>query len=216
MMIWMERYESFVVGGKNLRLTCDTVLPPPLVTAMGGRRWLEAYSPPPRSKAVQKRFRTTLMDGMLVVLRAMRECMLLSVVAFGEGALILMGLLSSELRAAAFVERRVLAEERLELESFASNLEYTILIAPHSYPIRSYMPLLREYVPEISVVAPPVQTKVMVVAPLKDALSSVAQECSNAIHGSVLESRPFCRTCISFNASFSLRVVSAGACSERR
>ena len=49
---------------KNVRLVCEVVIMPPLVSALGGRSWLEEYAPPQRPKALQRKFRTTLLDGL--------------------------------------------------------------------------------------------------------------------------------------------------------
>ena len=61
-----------------------------------------------------------------------------------------MALLSPELRNATYLERKVQDGEKSILENFALLLQYVILIAPHSFPIHAYMPMLREYVLEIA------------------------------------------------------------------
>eukprot|EP00972_Heterocapsa_arctica_P041819 6164993-Heterocapsa_arctica.AAC.1 len=36
-----DALQGYTVMGKNIRLTCEVVIQPPLVSALGGRRWLE-------------------------------------------------------------------------------------------------------------------------------------------------------------------------------
>ena len=76
--------ESYVVRGQKVVLKTAVVIQPPLVTAFGVRRWLEEYSPPPRSKATQKRLRLTLIDSILAVARALRDVAVLAAVGHGE------------------------------------------------------------------------------------------------------------------------------------
>ena len=56
----------------------------------------------------------------------------------------MMAVLSPELRKAAYVERKAAEAERKELEEVGEALEYAVLFAPQGYPLKSYMPLLRE------------------------------------------------------------------------
>ena len=79
----------------------------------------------------------------------LQELALLSIVGHGEGAIVLMATLCEECRQAAYRERRASEAETLELESALLGLTHVVLIHPHAHPARSYMPLLREYVPEI-------------------------------------------------------------------
>ena len=187
----MEALENFSIVGKNIILKVEVVLQPPIVVPTLGRRWLEEYSPPPRNKAVQRKMRFALLDGILAGLRAAITLASVVLIGIGEGALVLMGLLSSEARQAAYKERHVPDPERLSLEEAAAALTHVVIICPHSYPVKSYMPLLREFVPEICCVVPHSETFVLVVAPSRDALHNVSQECSTAILGSVLETVKF-------------------------
>ena len=141
---------GYTLVGKDVRLVCEVVIQPPLVSALGGRRSLEEYAPPPRSKALQRKYRTTLLDGVLLTLRTLAQAASTAAVGFGEGSIVLMATLSPELRTAAYTERKVAESERRDLEEVGKALEFAVLFAPHGYPLKSYMPLLREYVPEIA------------------------------------------------------------------
>ena len=85
----------------------DALVLPHLASALGGRKWLEEFAPAPRNKQVQRRIRNAYIDSVLAVLRALHDTMLLSIVSFGEGALVVVGVLCPELRRAACRERRV-------------------------------------------------------------------------------------------------------------
>ena len=63
-------YEEFKVLGKNIRLEVAAVVPPQLATAYGGRRWLDEWTPPPRNRGIINKHRLTLLDAVLVELRA--------------------------------------------------------------------------------------------------------------------------------------------------
>ena len=58
-------------------------------------------SPPPRPKALQRKLRTTLLDGVLLALRTKKQAVVTAAVSFGEGSIVLMTVLSPELRKAA-------------------------------------------------------------------------------------------------------------------
>ena len=124
---------------------------------------------------------------MLAALRASRDSLILNMVGFGEGAIILSGILSAELRFAAYKERHVAEAERLQLEDMAMKLERVILINPHSYPLKSYIPMLREYVPEICCIVPQPCTQVIVVGSTLDALSKLSAQFHENIFGSIIE-----------------------------
>ena len=82
---------------------------------------------------------------MLLALRTMKQAAVTAAVGFGEGSIVLMAVLSPELRKAAYVERKATEDERKELEEVGEALvEYAVLFAPQGYPLKSYMPLLRE------------------------------------------------------------------------
>ena len=141
---------GYALLGKGVRLVCEVVIMPPLVSALGGRSWLEEHAPPTLPKALQRKFRTTLLDGVLLALRTMKQAAVTAAAGFGEGPIVLMAVPSPELRKAAYVERKAAEAERKELEEVGEALGYAVLFAPHRYPLKSYMPLLRECVPEIA------------------------------------------------------------------
>ena len=43
---------GYALLGKDVRLVCEVVIMPPLVSALGGRSWLEEYAPSPRPKGL--------------------------------------------------------------------------------------------------------------------------------------------------------------------
>ena len=147
-------YEEWKVLGKGICIEITAALPPQLATAFGGRRWLDEWIPPPRNKQVVTRLRTTLMDAVLSALRAVREVHANAIIGHGEGAVVAMGALSESIRNQACKDRRVPSHEAERLEECATSLCHVLLLAPHVYPVRSYMPFLREYMPEITCILP--------------------------------------------------------------
>ena len=184
----VEQYDGYTVAGKDISIKGEVVIKPPVVCGVSGLRWLEEYAPPPRSKQVQKRLRTVFLDGILSCLRVLVQTSLLSVLAFGEGAIVVVGLLSPELRTAAYKERRVTDLEANDLEQVAKALQNVVLICPHALPVTSYMPLLREYVPEITSVIPNSDVQVLVVGPIADNICKVVAEMARSVHGALTES----------------------------
>ena len=183
----LDKFDKFRVVGKTVVLEVCHVLPSTVVTPRLSRRWLEPYSPPPRNKQVICRFRLTVLDGLLAVCRRMRDGYLTDCIALGEGCWVTAAMLSGDLRQAAYRERLVAESERLELESAVEELAHVILVTPLTFPSKSYLPLLREYVPEIVCIIPPSKCSVLVVIPSHDVNSSVGLECSRWILGSVVE-----------------------------
>ena len=74
----------------------------------------------------------------------MHRAGLRSIIAHGEGALIAKGIVSSEIRQLAYIERHVLPEELVQLEAVATELQYVILFAPHSLPCKTYLTQVRD------------------------------------------------------------------------
>ena len=183
--------DKYTLQGHDVEILVDLTLQPPIVTPVDGRHWFEGYVQPPRSKAICKKFRTAVLDAVLCILRAAMNARRISLVGWGEGGLALMATLSPELRKAAYAERRVPADEATRLEKWALLLEHAVLLAPHGFPLKSYLPTLREYVPELACVIPHPDTSVLVVSPTRDTASIPAFECAQVILGSVVESVPF-------------------------
>ena len=90
------------------------------------------------------------MDAVLVTLRSLCEVCATSIFGHGEGAVIVMATFSEEIRKRAYIDWRVPGHEAEKLEECATSLCHALLIAPHVYPVRSHMPFLREYMPEIT------------------------------------------------------------------
>ena len=145
----MSIHENGKAIVKEVSITIVAAVPPQLITPFGGRRWLDEWIPPPRNKQQINRLRATLLDAILTTLRDLRETQITSIVGHGEGAIIAMATLSKDLREAAFKHRRTSADETKHLDEIAQSVEHVLLLAPHVFPTRSYMPLLREYAPEV-------------------------------------------------------------------
>jgi len=187
----LDKLDGYRVLGKGIELKSEVTMQPQVLTTRMGRRWLEAYTPPPRNKQTCRRFRLTVLDGVLAVVRMLRDSGLANVVGIGEGSVVCMCALSSDLRKSAYKDRHVNEGEQLELEAAISRLEHVVLISPLTFPVKSYMPLLREYVPEIVCVIPPEACSVLVVVPVRDACSSVGNECAGWILGALTETIEF-------------------------
>jgi len=113
--------------------------------------------------------------------------MLMDLVAFGEGCLVVMAMLSEDLRKAAYRDRHVSEKEQLELEQVMASVAHVVLVAPLTFPLKSYLPLLREYVPEIVSIIPPTGCSVLAVIPEKDAGTATGKECASWILGAQTE-----------------------------
>ena len=129
----LRMYEDWKVLGKGIQIEVVAALPPQLVTAFGGRRWLDEWVPPPRNRQVITRLRNTLMDAVLVTLRSLCAVCANSIIGHGEGAVIVMATLSEEIRKRAYIHRRVPGHEA-ELEDSATSLGNALPTAPHLYP----------------------------------------------------------------------------------
>lgn len=117
----------------------------------------------------------------------MKQAAVTAAVGFGEGSIVLIAVLSPELRKAAYVERKAAEAERKGLEEVGEALEYAVLFAPHGYPLKSDMPLLREYVPEIACIIPRGEVRTLFVIPARDAMSQQALACSKTVQGAISE-----------------------------
>ena len=117
----------------------------------------------------------------------MKQAAVTAAVGFGEGSIVLMAAASPELRKAAYVERKAAEAERKELEEVGEALEYAVLFAPHGYPLKSYMPLLGEYFPEIACIIPRAEVRTLFVIPSRDAMSQQALDCSKTVQGAISE-----------------------------
>ena len=187
----LDEYERYVVQGKAVTLRSAAVVQPPLVKALGTRRWLEEYTPPPRNQAIRKRYRLTVLDAVLVLLRSLRELCVVGIISHGEGAVVAMCMLSGHARQAAFTERHVSLDEASELEATALQLQFVVLIAPHLLPAKVALPMLRECLPEVATFATSETVQVLVVVPEKDACTKACLECPSSIMNSVVEYSTF-------------------------
>ena len=113
----LQRYEGFRVRTKPCNFTASVVVAPHYLGDDLSRKWLTPYQEPPRNKVVRKQCRTAVFDGVLNVLRTCRDSELRSIMAHGEGAVIVAAALDQEVRDRAFEERRVPENERIELHS---------------------------------------------------------------------------------------------------
>ena len=151
---------------KDFGLTVEVVIPPPLVSPLLARRWLQKYQPPPLGKKDRCRMRLTALDGVLVMLRALENNAVTSLIAHGEAALVAVALLSTDVRAAAYLERHVATREANKLEALVKALEHVVLVAPMGFPLKSFHVLWKDFLPEAVCVACPSVTEVVVVVPL--------------------------------------------------
>ena len=90
--------------GKEITIEVVAALPPQLATPFGGRRWLGEIIPHPRNKQVITRLKYILLDGVLATLGALTDLMVTSLVSHGEGAIIILATLHSDIRRQAYKE----------------------------------------------------------------------------------------------------------------
>ena len=64
------------------------VLQPPLISGVGGRRWLEKYQALPVNKRDWQKLHDVALDGVLVCVRAVASNALCAIVAHSEAALV--------------------------------------------------------------------------------------------------------------------------------
>ena len=187
----LKRYDQLSFISKHVRLKGSIVVPPQYIGDDLSQRWLPPFVEPPRNKTTRKECRHALLDGVLRVLRSARDAEMRSFIGHGEGGIVVAASLSAELRLAAYTERRVPEVESLELESVAQAFQYVLLLAPHAFPVRSFLGMLREYVPEIVSMIPPEGTRVHVVLPSKDATLAASLEVFGSILGASKETLEF-------------------------
>mgnify|MGYP003333184752 CR=1 FL=1 len=168
------------------------VLKPQILTPVNhGRRWLEVSEQQPRTKQFLRRVRLTLLDGVLAAGRALTTSRCGAIVAFGEGAIVAMALMSAELRAAAVKERHADENDVWTIGLAMEQLQYIILIAPHSFPMNRYMQMLRDAVPEMASINHATAAQVLVVIPTRDPLSKMCTEQSQLVLGAATEAIAF-------------------------
>ena len=63
-------------------------------------------------------------------------------------------------------------------------LERVMLLAPHGWPARSYLPMFREVVPEIVCIQPPSSTQVVIVSAENDSTRDTSRQIGRYIQGS--------------------------------
>ena len=163
------------------------VIPPQIGDAYGTRKWLEPYSPAPHNNAILRRARLTLFDAMLATLRTSREAGILGLIAQGEGAIVAVALLNNALRECAYRERHVDTEEATKLEEVANTYSHVVLITPHSFPMKSSLPFLRTYAPEITATLLQESVQCVFVTPDKDTAKEATYALQACVHGSVIE-----------------------------
>ncbi|CAE8737884.1 unnamed protein product, partial [Polarella glacialis] len=170
----LPQVRSDGLGPSSLLLSVAVVMDLIISCPMGSRRWLELYAPLPMPKKDRRRHRLSAFDAVLALLRAIRDCSFTAVVSHGEGALVNALFLSADVRAAAYKERHVAAEEQSVLEECLGSVSHSVLLAPQGFPSKSAYTNLRDLVPEMNVIAPPADMSVTVVVPLRDATRDVS------------------------------------------
>ena len=168
---------TFEGGNDSVTLRSVVTVKPQYVCPLGTCRWLEPFVRAPWNKQVLKAVRNAAYDGLLSTLRLVHEGLLGGVVGHGEGALMCLALCCPTLRKAACTARGVSEDEWRVLEdSWRKCVTHVLLIAPHGNPIRQYLQLWREALPETLCVPPIEDKQIVVVIPSKDAVREPAEE----------------------------------------
>lgn len=169
----------------QLRLRVEQVLTPVRACPFGTKRWLEEYGSPPWPRPLVKKVRSSMLDAVVHTLRVAVEGMTQGLVGYGEGAMILSALLSPEVRVAAFKERNVSEHDARELEEMAQTITHAVLVCPHAHPIKQYLALWHEALPESLCVPDQGGKQIVVVISKHDIASGPAQ----SVHGWLLASQ---------------------------
>ena len=82
----LERLDEYIVRGKGIVLKSGVTLQPPIVLPSQGRLWLEEYVAGPRNEPTQRKMRRSMLDGVLVSLRALVTLASVAAIGYGEGA----------------------------------------------------------------------------------------------------------------------------------
>ena len=88
----------------------------------------------------------TLLDGILHLLRNLRDQGILSVVSQGEACVIHMSMFAPEARQAAYAERSVTQNESEVLEEVAEAVTHSVFIAPLLLP-KATLAQVRDFLP---------------------------------------------------------------------
>ena len=182
----VDKYARYSYFAGKLELKVESVLTPPIRCAEGSRRWREGYQHPPLPKKERRRMRLTLVDGILEVLRSAKQGYFTTVIAHGEGALVIATALGEGARRICYTERHVGSKEIEELEAIVAALKHVVLFAPTGHPPRSFLPLLRDFMPEVAVISPSnLNASVLVVVPVHGAAAETVRAFALSIRGAV-------------------------------
>jgi hypothetical protein len=78
---------KYVIEGNECSIKVEAVATPQIGCPLGTKRWLEPYTNPPWTLKDKRRARMTVLDGVLAVLRLVRDSSIPCIVSHGEGAL---------------------------------------------------------------------------------------------------------------------------------
>ena len=149
--------------------------------AYGMRRWFQPFVPQPWSKGSRRTARLALVDAVHHLLQTSHDGFAQGVVAHGEACLVVLAALSSDFRLASYAARHFSPATAETMEATAASWRHAVLIAPHGFPPRLYMPYFRDYAPELSCVVAHAGTQVLVVIPEHDHLRDHSREVANAL-----------------------------------
>ena len=186
-----DMFEGLEVSGSGVVLRVELALLPPVMRTRGTRHWMALYMVPPWSKRDRNEARLMAFDGLLEFLRSLRALLSTAAIAHGEACLVALMALSAEIRTAAFDARHIRDPERGELEGAAEALRFLILLAPHGFPVKTYMGWWRGFLPETACVAVSAEVQVVVVAPTGDAARDVAHAIGKQLVGSIATEAAF-------------------------
>ena len=176
---------DLTVTGVDCQLKVEAVLTPQVGSALGVSRWLEPFQKGPWSKKDLKKGRLMLADGVLALLRSIRDGMFVSVIAQGEGGIVASAMLNNDFRSAAYKERHVAPNEAQQLEEAYSIVKHVLLFAAHSFPPKSYFALLKEQAPELACTPIAEDKTVISIIPLNHSVTEASKAFSKTLVGAV-------------------------------
>ncbi|CAE8623312.1 unnamed protein product, partial [Polarella glacialis] len=181
----LDAMNGYEIAGKTVTLRTEVVVTPPVREPIAGaRRWLQKYQSPPLSKKDRYRMRLTALDAVLALARVLVSGALTALVTHGEAGLIAAAMFSADVRASAYKERHVSIKESKEIEEHLAYMTQVVFIAPLGHPVKTYLALWRDFLPEACIIALHGRTVLIVVVPVRDA----AQEAVRAFHKTLLGS----------------------------
>ena len=123
---------EFSDGGSSTLVRPVTNMRP---TSLQGefRRWFSVYGK--FNRGAEKTVTLQMLDNILELLRELRFIRVRAVIAHGEAAFVIMGMMSPMLRHKAYVARRVTAEVQEVFEETLRRVELVVLLSPQGVPL---------------------------------------------------------------------------------